>query len=113
MLERTYIKELKNKEGEEVKIFGWVNVRRDHGKLIFVDLRDATGMVQMVVLPNHKEAHLIADKIRPEWVLEITGKVNRRPDNMVNKDEENGQIEIEVLEIKVISEAKEIGRAHV
>lgn len=106
MLERTYIKELKNKIGEEVKIFGWVNVRRDHGKLIFVDLRDVTGMVQMVILPNHIEAHDVANKIRPEWVLEISGKVNQRPDNMINKEEENGQIEIEVLEINVLNEAE-------
>ncbi|MCK4386730.1 MAG: aspartate--tRNA(Asn) ligase [Candidatus Pacebacteria bacterium] len=107
-MQRTYIKDLKNKIGEEIQISGWVNVRRDHGKLIFVDLRDMTGMVQMVVLPNHKEAHQIAEKIRPEWVLEVRGKVNQRPDNMVNTDEENGEIEIEVLEIKTLSEAKEL-----
>jgi len=106
MLERTYIKELKNKIGEEVKIFGWVNVRRDHGKLIFVDLRDMSGTTQMVVLPNNVEAHIIADKIRPEWVLEVKGKVNQRPDKMVKKAEDNGEIEVEVLEIIVLNEAE-------
>jgi len=108
MEERTYIKDLKNKIGEEVSISGWVSARRDHGKLIFVDLRDMSGMVQMVVLPNYVEAHQMADKLRPEWVVEIKGKVNQRPDKMINKDEENGSFEIEVLEIKVISEAKEL-----
>jgi len=108
MKERIYIKELKNKVGEEVQIAGWVNVRRDHGKLIFVDLRDASGLIQMVVLPNHEDAHEIANRIRPEWVVEIKGLVNRRPDKMINKDEENGEIEMEVLEIKVVSEAKEL-----
>jgi len=105
---RTYIRDLKNKIEEEVTIAGWVNVRRDHGKLIFIDLRDRTGMVQMVVLPNHEDAHKMADKIRPEWVVEIKGKVNKRPEKMINKDEESGEIEIEVLEIKVISEAQEL-----
>lgn len=106
MSERTYIKELKNKIGEEIKIFGWVNVRRDHGKLIFVDLRDMSGVVQMVVLPNHTEAHTIADKIRPEWVLEVKGRVNKRPDKMIKKEENNGEIEVEVLEITVLNEAE-------
>ncbi len=107
-MERTYIKDLKNKIGEEIQVSGWVNVRRDHGKLIFVDLRDVTGTVQMVVLPNQTEAHIIAEKIRSEWVLEIKGKINKRPEKMTNQDEENGEIEIEVLEVKVISEAKEL-----
>lgn len=106
MSERTYIKELKNKIGEEIKIFGWVNVRRDHGKLIFVDLRDMSGIVQMVVLPNHTEAHTIADKIRPEWVLEVKGRINKRPDKMIKKEENNGEIEVEVLEITVLNEAE-------
>lgn len=105
-MDRTYIKNLKNKIGEEIQIAGWVNVRRDHGKLIFVDLRDMTGMVQMVVLPNHQEAYQVADKIRSEWVLEVKGKINKRPDNMINKDEENGDIEVEVLGIKVLGEAE-------
>jgi len=105
---RTYIKDLKNKIGEEVQISGWVNIRRDHGKLIFVDFRDSTGVVQMVVLPNHEEAHQLAEKIRPEWVLEIKGKVNSRPEKMVNKDEDNGSLEIEVLAIDVISEVKDL-----
>ncbi|MFH1402234.1 MAG: aspartate--tRNA ligase [Patescibacteria group bacterium] len=105
-MQRTYTKDLKNKIGEEVKIAGWVNVRRDHGKLIFVDLRDMTGMVQMVALPNHAEARMVAEKIRPEWVLEIKGKINKRPDKMINADEDNGDIEVEILEIKIISEAE-------
>lgn len=105
---RTYIKELKNKIGQEVTISGWVDVRRDHGKLIFIDLRDVSGKVQMVVLPNHKEAHEKAKDIRSEWVVSISGKVNGRPEKMVNKDEPNGAIEIEVLSIEVLSAAKEL-----
>ena len=104
-MKRTYIKELKNKKGEEVKIAGWVDVRRDHGKIIFIDLRDMSGKVQMVALPNHKEAHEAAGKVRSEWVLEIIGQVNQRPEKMINKDEELGEVELEITEIKVLNEA--------
>ena len=104
-MNRTYIGELNKKVGEEVKICGWVDVRRDHGKLIFIDLRDMSGKVQMVALPNHKEAHTLANTVRSEWVLEVRGKVNARPEKMVNKDEVNGGVEIEVLSIIVLNEA--------
>lgn len=91
--------------GNEVLIKGWVDIRRDHGKLIFIDLRDASGKVQMVVLPNHKEAHEMGNTVRPEWVLEVSGKVNARPEKMVKKDEPNGAVEIEVLSINVLNQA--------
>ena len=104
-MNRTYIAELNKKVGEEVNICGWVDVRRDHGKLIFIDLRDMSGKVQMVALPNHKEAHTLANTVRSEWVLEVSGKVNARPEKMVNKDEINGAVEIEVLCINVLNEA--------
>jgi len=107
-MERTYIKDLTDKVGEEVRIAGFVDIRRDHGKLIFMDLRDASGKVQMVILPNHKEAHDTAKESRPEWVLEIKGKVNARPEKMVNKDEPNGEVEIEVLEMTILSKAQEL-----
>lgn len=104
-MERTYINDLKDSVGKELTVKGWVDVRRDHGKLIFIDLRDMTGKVQMVVLPNHKEAHEAGSTVRSEWVLEVKGKVNARPERMVNKDEINGAVEIEVLEIKVLNQA--------
>ncbi|MCK6463044.1 MAG: aspartate--tRNA ligase [Candidatus Pacebacteria bacterium] len=104
-MERIYIKELKNKIGEEVKIAGWVDIRRDHGKLIFIDLRDVSGKVQMVALPNHKEAHEAASKLRSEWVIEVVGKVNKRPEKMVNKNEELGEVEVEILDVNILNEA--------
>lgn len=104
-MQRTYIKDLKNKIGEEVMISGWVDVRRDHGKLIFIDLRDITGKVQAVALPNHKEAVTVANTIRSEWVVEVTGKINPRPEKLVNKNEENGSIEMEIVSIKILNEA--------
>ncbi len=105
-MERIYIKDLNEHIGKEVIIKGWVDIRRDHGKLIFIDFRDMSEKVQMVALPNHKEAHGIATTVRPEWVLEVKGKVNARPEKMINKDEKNGTIEIEILEIVVLNEAQ-------
>jgi len=105
---RTYIKDLKQHIGKEVSISGWIDVRRDHGKLIFIDLRDISGKIQAVVLPNHTEAHKTASALRSEWVVTMNGKVNERPVKMINKDEENGSIEFEVFSIEVLSEAKEL-----
>lgn len=107
-MERTYIKDLQAVKGSKVSISGWVDVRRDHGKLIFLELRDVTGRVQMVVLPDHKPAHEAAQELRGEWVIKVTGKVNERPAKMINKDEPNGDIEIEVTCIEVLGKAKEL-----
>lgn len=106
MTTRTPIEALKNNVGETVIIAGWVDIRRDHGKLIFIDMRDATGKVQTVALPNHAEAHEAANTLRPEWVIEMSGKVNARPEKMVKKDEQNGAVEIEVFSIKVLNKAE-------
>src|SRR3989338_11534787 len=108
MTERTPIANLKEKLGQEVTLKGWVDIRRDHGKLIFIDLRDRSGKVQMVALPNHKEAHEVASKLRSEWVVAVTGKVNARPEKMVKKDEQNGDVEIEMLSLQILGQAKEI-----
>jgi len=108
MINRIKIGELCQHVGEEVTIAGWVDVRRDHGQLIFIDLRDASGKVQMVILPDKKTAHEIAQKLRPEWVIRVTGTVNKRPEKMVSAGQANGDIEIEVKEIEVLSEAKEL-----
>lgn len=107
-MERTYIKDLKGKVGSEATICGWVDVRRDQGKLIFFEFRDMTGKVQGVILPNAKEAHAVGSKLRPEWVVEVHGKINQRPEKNVQKDRQNGDIELEILAITVLSEAKEL-----
>lgn len=105
-MERTLIKNLKEKVGEEVLIKGWVDVRRDQGKLVFFDFRDASGLVQGVVLPK-SPAMEVAQMIRPEWVVAVTGKVNQRPEKNAQKDKQNGDIELEVLGIEVLSKAVE------
>ncbi len=106
MKKRTLIGELQNHVGEEITLKGWVDVRRDHGKLIFLDIRDASGTVQAVALPNHAEAREACAGLRDEWVVKVVGKVNPRPEKMVNPDIQNGSVEIELLEVKVLSEAE-------
>lgn len=103
---RTLIKDLKDNIGGEVTVKGWVDVRRDQGKLIFLDLRDFSGKVQAVVLPNHEEAKMVAEKVRPEWVIEVKAQVNKRPERNIKEGVLNGELELEVLEIKVLNEAE-------
>lgn len=105
-MERTYISETKNLSGKEVSLAGWVNVRRDHGKIIFIDLRDRSGIVQMVFTPSQKDVYEIANQLRSEWVIRVMGKVKERPEKMVNLDLETGKIEIEPLELEVLSRAE-------
>ena len=107
-MERIYIEDLSKYIGQEVLVKGSVDVRRDHGKLIFLDIRDFSGKVQSVALPNHKEMQEVAKTLRSEWIVSVRGKVNERPEKMVNNDEKNGSIELELLEIKVLNTAIEL-----
>lgn len=102
---RTYIKDLGASVGKEVSVSAWVDVRRDQGKMVFLDLRDVTGKVQAVVLPNHTEALAVASTLRTEWVVEVTGTVNKRPEKNIKEGVVNGDIELEVLAIKILNEA--------
>lgn len=104
-MERTFIKDLESKKGETVVIKGWVDIRRDQGKLIFLDFRDMTGYVQGVVL-SKAESMATAQTLRTEWVVEVTGKVNPRPEKNIQKDKQNGSIELEILGIRVLNEAQ-------
>ncbi|MFA6353864.1 MAG: aspartate--tRNA(Asn) ligase [Candidatus Paceibacterota bacterium] len=105
MQNRIYIKDLKDSIGKEIIIAGWVDVRRDQGKMVFFDMRDMTGKVQCVALPSRTEAIEEAKKIRPEWVLKITGIVNKRPEKNIKVGVLNGEVELEVTGIEVLSEA--------
>lgn len=105
-MKRIYIKDLKNYINQEVVINGWVSVRRDQGKLIFFDFRDMSGRIQGVILPNNTNAHEVGSKIRPEWVVEVHGKVNQRPEQAIQKDKQNGDIEVEILNISILNEAE-------
>ena len=106
--ERIYIKDLQSKTGEEVLIKGWVNIRRDQGKMIFLDFRDMTGVVQGVILPNQTEAIETGKKLRTEFVVAVTGKVNERPERNKKAGVLNGDIELEILHIDILAEAETI-----
>lgn len=104
---RTLINEIAKKEGKEVLLAGWVHSRRDHGKLVFLDLRDKTGIAQIVISEkNNKDAYTLAQDIREEWVLQIRGIVKERPDNMKNPELETGNFEIPADELIVLNKAK-------
>ena len=103
---RTLIKDIVNKKGEEVILNGWVDTRRDHGKLIFIDLRDRTGICQVVFLPSNAEVYAKAKDLRGEWVIELKGKVNERPNGMINDKIITGIVEIEALDIEILNQAK-------
>ncbi|MBI4059510.1 aspartate--tRNA ligase [Candidatus Giovannonibacteria bacterium] len=92
--------------GKEVELFGWIDVRRDHGKLIFFDLRDRTGKVQLVITPGNPELHKLAETLRPEWVVKIKGEAAARPEAMKNPKEATGEIEIKVKSIEVLARAQ-------
>ncbi len=105
-MERILIKDIINKIGDEVVLFGLVDARRDHGKLTFIDLRDRTGIVQVVFLPKPTELHELAGKLRGEWVIKLTGLVNKRPENMVNKEIETGEVEIQATGLEILNETE-------
>lgn len=100
--ERTLAKETQQKIGQEVLLRGWVKTRRDHGKLIFFDLRDRSGLVQIVVNPQvSQEAYKVAQELRPEHVVEVKGEVKKRPENTLNKDLSTGEVEVEVEQLTI------------
>lgn len=103
---RVLISEITKKEGEKVELAGWVQVRRDHGKLIFIDLRDRSGICQLVFIGKDKELYAKAEKLRSEWVIRVVGQVNKRPENMVNKEIATGEHEVLVEELEILNEAK-------
>ncbi|MFZ2202127.1 MAG: aspartate--tRNA(Asn) ligase [Microgenomates group bacterium] len=100
-MHRTLIAETVAKVGQTVTVKGWVNTRRDHGKIIFIDLRDRTGIVQVVCKETAKD-------LRSEFVVAVTGEVKARPEKLINKNIPTGSIEIEAQEIEIISPSEEL-----
>ena len=93
--------------GSQVTLSGWVNRRRDHGGLIFIDLRDRYGLTQIVFDPEKSpQSHALGEKLRSEWVISIKGVVIMRSEGMTNPKLATGEIEVEVEQIEVLSRAK-------
>ncbi len=101
-MERTLIADLAGHIGETVSISGWVDVRRDQGKMVFFDFRDRSGKVQGIVLPNSL-AMEVAKETRIEYVVRVTGIVNARPEKNVQADKQNGTLELEVTGIEILN----------
>ena len=100
---RTLAKETISKVGQEIELLGWVHNRRDHGKLIFIDFRDRSGLLQIVFT---KDLYEQANKLRNEWVVKITGQIKERPANLVNPKLETGKVELQAKSLEVLAEAQ-------
>lgn len=102
-MERTLARETVGKIGQKVLLKGWVAVRRDHGKIIFIDLRDRTGLIQVVLVDMAE-----AKDLRPEWVVEIEGVVKERPEKLVNPKLATGKVEVEAKRIMILAKSAEL-----
>ena len=91
---------------QTVTLCGWVHRRRDHGGVIFIDLRDRTGLAQVVIDPDTAEAFALAERVRNEFVLKVTGRLRARPDGTVNPDLASGAVELLGKEVVVLNSAK-------
>src|SRR4051812_13731848 len=105
-LKRTHLCGALRKEhvGKTVVLMGWVDTRRDHGGLIFVDLRDREGLIQIVLNPAHPQTQA-AKELRGEFVVAIQGQVRARPTGMANQKIPTGEVEVEVTLAEILSEA--------
>jgi len=92
--------------GKKVKVLGWVNNWRAHGKILFIDLRDVSGILQVVFSGNDKTLYELAETLRPEWVVCIEGIVKERPKGMQNPKIGTGQVELEAKSLEILSKAK-------
>ena len=100
--------------GQDVQLCGWVDRRRDHGGVIFIDLRDRSGTVQITVDPDQgAAAFAVAEHLRNETVLQVSGRVRPRPAESLNERLATGAIEVLAGSLTVLNTVKEIGRAHV
>ncbi len=108
MLPRTIVLDTVNKIGQEVRLCGWVNTRRNMGKIIFIDFRDRSGLVQVILGPKELDeaSKEIIKTIRPEFVLEIIGTVNARPVGQIKKEQPTGAVEIMAKSVTILSESE-------
>lgn len=102
---RTLVNDISTHEGQKVELAGFVHARRDHGKIIFIDLRDRSGVAQLVFITKDKALYEKANTLRSEWVIRVEGQVNKRPPAMVNKEIPTGEHEVLVEALEVLGEA--------
>ena len=92
--------------GSEVNLYGWVHSRRDHGGVIFIDLRDREGIIQVVFNPEDKDLFNIAEGLRSEYVINVTGKVRKRPEGTINPNLPTGEVEVVSASIEILNKSK-------
>jgi aspartyl-tRNA synthetase len=102
---RTYTKDAPAKVGESIEVKGWVQSRRDHGGLIFIDIRDHTAILQLVIHPETAEAFKLAEQIRDEYVIKATGQVAQRADNLKNPNITTGEVEMVVSGLELLNKS--------
>jgi nondiscriminating aspartyl-tRNA synthetase len=96
-----------NHIGKEITVQGWIHARRDHGKLIFIDIRDRSGLLQVVFNPKVSEAaHKVASQLHPEDIISITGKINKRPEKLINPKIPSGTVELVATNAEILSSAQ-------
>lgn len=98
--------DLKSQIGNTVTVAGWVNSRRDHGGLIFIDLRDHKGIIQLVITPDTKDAFALAETLRDEFVIEASGSIRERADDLKNPNIETGNIELVVDSLTLLNRSE-------
>jgi aspartyl-tRNA synthetase len=103
---RTLVQDSVNHVGENIAVKGWVQSRRDHGGLIFIDIRDHTGIAQLVIQPETAEAFANAEQLRDEFVISVSGEVREREENLKNPHLETGAIELKVTELTILNRAE-------
>lgn len=103
---RTLTKNSKNMVGEKITVKGWVNSRRDHGGLIFIDLRDHSGLLQLVISPDFMDSFELAEKCRDEFVISATGVVKERAENLKNPNILTGDIELVVEDFEILNRSE-------
>ena len=103
---RTLTKNSKNMVGEKITVKGWVNSRRDHGGLIFIDLRDHSGLLQLVISPDFMDSFKLAEKCRDEFVVSATGVIKKRDENLKNPHILTGDIELVVEDFEILNRSE-------
>ena len=106
MKQRTFAIDTPTKVGEMITVAGWVHSRRDHGGLIFIDLRDYTGLVQLVINPEQAEAFRLAESLRDEFVIRASGVVTERGEGLKNPNIASGDVEIVVENLEILNRAE-------
>ncbi len=107
-MKRTYVADLISKEDGEIELYGWVDSRRDHGKIIFFDLRDSTGLIQTVVTPKQEKAYEIAGSLTSEDCIKVFGELKTRPEGNTNPDLPTGKRELLATKIEIVGKSKEL-----